>query len=109
MNALTNGRYNQFSVDVNATFSACVFLKVSIYTLEDASVFVLDSNSNNIDNRLISSISYAYASIDETTGQQINGTLTINFDDGSSIVVHDDVDVFWYQIHGITGSPIALV
>ena len=108
MNTINNGRYEQFNLDVNAAVRAAKFLKVSIFNDDAGNSYVSDSNSNDIREQLISSISYLYPSVDETSGQQVNGSLTLSFAEGSNIVLYDDVDNFWYVVDGITNAPTPL-
>ena len=108
MNALNNGRYTQFSEDINNIVMSARHIVVSIFEDDAETTFAVDSNSNVIDKKTINGISYCYPSVDEETGVNVNGSLTINFLDDSNIQIYDDERNLWYRLENISTAATPL-
>jgi hypothetical protein len=103
-----NMEYELLNHDINAAVSKGQLI-VSIYTDASGTIFAKDSNNNDINLRLVKNNSYTYPYMDPS-GNYVNGTFTMKFDDGSTFFNTDDNDIMdedplyglWYYIQGIS-------
>ena len=99
---MQNGEYAEFALDCTNALNTLFRLSVSLYSNDMGTVFVKDSNENDIDNRLVTSFSYEYPHIDISAGIPITGMMIITFDDGSTFSTGDEQNnIFWYSVNGI--------
>lgn len=105
IDALTNGEYPQYTVDINQALHSLGYARISIYMDASGTIFALDSNGNPISSRLITQTSYTYPYVD-ASDNTIDGTFTITFDDGS-FYFNTDVNnsAYWYSMQE-TGQSI---
>ena len=101
-NPMQNGQYAKFMNDATIALNTIYHLNISIYTDGSGSNFALDSSGNNIQDRLITNITYAYPYIDSDTLQYITGVMNIHFDDGTFFSNDDEhEESFWYSLQGM--------
>ena len=98
MIAINSSLYQQLLADINAVILQSERIVISIYSDENGSQFVNDTNGHPIDAQKFTSISYQYPTDLE------DGSLTINFDDGCSINIHDNTDNYYYNVAGVTNG-----
>lgn len=104
---IANGEYPLFIANLNNALNSIFILRISIYTVSDGSIFAKDNNGNDINNKLITSMSYAYPYIVSDTGQYVDGTMTLTFDDYSTFTNTDENNTaFWYSIDGYNNNVI---
>ena len=75
-------------------------VSINIYTDANATIFALDGNSP-IEDKKISKINTTGAYTIAATGQYINASMEIVFNDGSSFKLFDETEEHWYTIEGI--------
>jgi hypothetical protein len=104
---LTNGQYELIIDDINTTLIEGNPFRINIYTDASGTVFAKDSNSNDINDRLVITTIYTYAYVDNMNHMLVDGNFKVIFDDGSYIQ-NDDVheDIYWYSVVGVT--PIVI-
>lgn len=105
IDALTNGEYPQYTVDINQALHSLGYARISIYMDASGTIFALDSNGNPISSRLITQTSYTYPYVD-ASDNTIDGTFTVTFDDGSFYFNTDVTNsAYWYSMQE-TGQSI---
>ena len=90
--------YQQILADINAVILKSDRIMISIYSDENGTQFANDNEGHPIDAQKFTSISYQYPTDLE------EGSLTINFDDGCSINVNDNNDIYYYTVAGVTNG-----
>lgn len=101
-NPMENGEYAKFMNDATIALNTIYHLNISIYTDGSGSNFALDSSGNNIQDRLITNITYAYPYIDSETQLPVIGNMTMYFDDGTFFNENDNQhEIFWYSLQGM--------
>lgn len=72
---------------------------ISIFTDASGTVFALDSNSQIINNKLLTSTNYTFTYFDVQTSLQIDGHMIIGFSDGSTFDIYDiPAQGYWYSM-----------
>ena len=100
-NPMTNGQYAIFANDVTYALNHIGYFRVNIYTDASGLNIAKDSNNNDINDRLVISMSYTYPYVIEGTGELVFGEFTVQFDDGSTFSNGDDNEgAYWYSIVG---------
>lgn len=79
-------------------------VNLTVYT-NPAGTNIAIVNNKSIENLKIVKISSTNPYVDNETGSSVNGTITVDFEDGSHITSTDNVDSFWYTLHGIAFVP----
>lgn len=103
-NPTNNGHYDEFANDVTYAFNNIGYFKVFIYTDASGLTYAKDSNNNDINDRLVTSMSYMYPYVVEGTGQVVFGQFVIKFDDDATFSNGDDNEsAYWYAIEGESG------
>jgi hypothetical protein len=62
-------------------------------------------DGKNVSNKKVAKISCCQPHVDSKTGNNVNGSITVEFDDGSKITAVDNEDSFWYSLAGIAFVP----
>jgi hypothetical protein len=98
IDALTNGEYPQLTIDMNTALHTIGIIRVSVWSDASGTIFVPDSNNNDINNRTLISTSYTYPFID-ISGNIVEGTMTMTFDDNGTFT-NDDTNnqAYWYAV-----------
>lgn len=103
---LNTTTYTTINDDMNALLTSGAYSGVNITLYNDAGQTSIVSDAEGpIQNRKISQIGYVAAHVSPTNGQPVNGSVTINFTDGTSINAVDGVDNYWYSLQGIIFQP----
>jgi hypothetical protein len=104
---LDSGHYSLIIDDINTTLGEGNPFRINIYTDAAGTVFAKDSNSNDINDRLVITTIYTYAYVDNLNHVFVIGNFKVIFDDGSYIQ-NDDAheDIYWYSVVGVT--PIVI-
>ena len=98
---LEDDEYVQFMKDINTAVNVGPLI-VSIFTDASGTVFVKDSNGNDINLRLVKSTSYTYPYMDPE-GNWTSGIFEFTFDDGSTFSNNDLLNyLYWYYIQGVS-------
>jgi hypothetical protein len=98
---IDNGQYQLIIDDINSTLHNGNPFRINIYTDASGSIFALDSNGADINNRLVVLTMYRYPFIDDIQNIFFPGYFKIVFDDGS-YMENDDLHEtsYWYTIIG---------
>jgi hypothetical protein len=95
MSNITNGKYSEFTTDVQSLINKASRIYVTISSDESGANLVNDNNGNTISKKLIVSMNYTYP-------QNGNlGNYKIAFVDGSFITINDDDLNHWYVLEEI--------
>jgi predicted neutral ceramidase superfamily lipid hydrolase len=99
---MQNGEYEAFAFDCTNALNTLFKLSLSMYSDDMGTVFVKDSNGNDVNNRLVTSFSYEYPHINISDGLPVTGIMVITFDDGATFSTDDEHhNNFWYSIEGL--------
>jgi hypothetical protein len=90
--------YQQILADINSIILKGQRIYISLYTDATGSQFVSDNDGHLVDKKMFVSISYQYPT------NNVEGELTIKFNDGCFIKVNDNNDNFWYSVDGVTNG-----
>ena len=103
---LTLANYDEINKEMGSLLSTGKFIGVNFtaYTSPTASN-VATINNVAIKNLKIVKISCCQPHVDNKTGANINGSITIEFENGSNIVAFDNQDSYWYALEGIEFVP----
>jgi hypothetical protein len=101
--SINSSRYGPLLSEINALLPTGTRVIMTIYTNQDGSDIVSDSNGVAFENRIFSSISYQYPIDSEL------GFLTISFDNGTHIKINDDAVNYWYFIQQSSTGIMPLV
>jgi hypothetical protein len=105
IDALTNGEYLQYTLDINQALHSLGYARISIYMDASGTIFAVDNSGNPISSRLITQTSYTYSYVD-ASDNVIDGTFTVTFDDGSYYSNTDaNNGAYWYSMQE-TGPTI---
>ena len=101
-----NGQLEQPVTDMDTALHTIGYIKLSLYLDASGNTYVLDSNGNPINNRLVKSNSYTYPyPYVDNSGNLIDGFSIFEFDDNSTFSVYDDGhNSAWYSIYNVTTS-----
>jgi len=103
---LNTTTYSQINDEMNELLTSGAYSGVNITIYSDAGqTSIVNDQEGPIQNRKISQIGYVAAHVSPTNGQPVNGSITINFTDGTIIVAVDGVDNYWYSLQGIIFQP----
>ena len=106
-NLIANGEYELFIQHINEVLNTIYILKISIFISSDGNTFAKDTNNNDINKRLITTIAYSYPHIITETGEYVDGIMTLTFEDGSTFSNTDiNYGAFWYSIDGYNNNII---
>jgi len=94
MTSINNGKYTEFSADVNELISKAMHIYVTISSDNSGSVIVADNNGSPISKKLIVSMNYTYPS------NEVLGSYKITFSDNNFIVISDEDTTKWYILEG---------
>jgi hypothetical protein len=103
---LSLASYDQINSEMSEMLSTGKFIGVNLtaYTSPTATN-VVSFDGNNIYQKKVSKISCCKPYVDATTGENVNGSITVHFDDDSHITAVDNVDAVWYVLEGIAFVP----
>lgn len=99
--SITNGKYADFSADVQQLITNAAHIYVSIASNSDGSSLVQDNTGVSVSRRLITGMNYTYPTVDPTTGQQVLGNYKISFSDGTFFELGDNNTGNWYLLEGL--------
>jgi hypothetical protein len=99
--SITNGKYANFSADVQQLITNAAHIYVSISLNNDGSSLVHDNTGVSISKRLITAMNYTYPTVDPSTGQQLLGSYKISFSDGTFFELDDNNTSIWYLLEGL--------
>jgi hypothetical protein len=98
---LEDDEYVQFIKDINTAVNLGPLI-VSIFSDASGTIFVKDTNGNDINLRNVKSTSYTYPYVD-TSGNMTYGIFEFTFDDGSTFGNNDLLNyLYWYYIQGVS-------
>jgi len=102
---LTANQYDVINQTISQMLQSGAYTAVTITLYNDAAgSHMAADNEGFIKDRVISSITHTDPHNDET-GNPVNGSITLNFGDGSIIVCTDGVNEYYYQVGGIAYVP----
>ena len=94
--SINTTRYSKFISEVNTLLPTGTRVIIHMFSDQEGSVHMNDSNGSPINGKQFSSLSYHYP-IDDAVG-----CIHISFDDGSSFQMNDGVEGCWFTINGIS-------
>jgi len=99
---LNTNNYSKINNDITEIMRSGIYsgATISIYTDSAGTIFARDGIAQ-IEHKKISKINTTGAYTINATGENINASIEIVFDDGSSFKAFDEVDEYWYTIEGI--------
>ena len=104
-----DGEFTILIMDINAVLHSIGYVNINLYHDASGTLYIKDSNGNDISNRRIAETMYTYPYVNNVTNEPISGSLYLKFDDNSDIIltnydthtlVNNDFD-YWYYIEGI--------
>ena len=104
-----DGEFATLTMDINTSLHTLGYIRINIYHDASGTIFVKDSNGNDISNRLVKETKYTYPYVNNISNTTIDGTFTMTFDDNSTAtltdnetndMVNNDFD-YWYYIEGV--------
>lgn len=102
---LTDGEYTLVLNDSNTVLHTIGEIRMSLFVDASGTTFALDSNSNPIDKKLVTTTVYTYPYTD-ISGNTIPGYLTTTFSDGSTFGNNNLNDsAYWYTMEGLDKPP----
>lgn len=102
---LNTANYSTINNNMNALLTSGAYSGITISIFTDANCTnVASDEAGPILTRKISQIGYTAAHA-LANGQTQNGSLTLQFNDGTSLVAIDGVDNYWYQLQGVIFQP----
>lgn len=91
--------YEGINHDFDWTIHEMIPVLVSIFSDASGTVFALDNNGQNIDNKTIKSTNYTYTYFDTRSNLQVDGHMIIGFSDGSTFDIYDiPAQGYWYSM-----------
>jgi hypothetical protein len=99
---LTLANYNDINSQMGSLLSTGKFIGVNFtaYTSPVATNVAIVNNVP-IQNLKIVKISCSQPYVDPKTGANVNGSITVDFENGSNIVSVENKDSYWYTLEGI--------
>ena len=99
---LNTSNYKKLNSDITDIMRTGLYsgVTINIYTDAAATIFATDGNAP-IENKKISKVNTTGAYTITTTGENVNASIEIVFNDGSSFKVFDNIDEYWYTLEGI--------
>jgi hypothetical protein len=98
MATITNGKYANFSNEVNDFIQKAYHIYVNIANDPAGENPAIDSNGHQIVKKLLTGTNYTYPNQDAATGHYNLGNIKISFSDGSFFTVNDDNTSYWYLL-----------
>jgi hypothetical protein len=94
--------YSKINNDITDIMRSGLYsgVTISIYTDSAGTIFARDGTAP-IEHKKISKINTTGAYTINATGETVNASIEVVFDDGSSFKAFDDIDEYWYTIEGI--------
>jgi len=99
---LNTSNYSKLNADITDIMRTGQYsgVTISIYTDSAGTIFATDGSAP-IENKKISKLNTTGAYTITATGESINASIEVVFDDGSSFKAFDNIDEYWYKIEGI--------
>lgn len=99
---LNTNNYSKINNDITDIMRSGLYsgVTISIYTDSAATIFARDGNAP-IEHKKISKINTTGAYTINASGETVNASIEVVFDDGSSFKAFDNIDEYWYTIEGI--------
>jgi hypothetical protein len=102
---LTSENYSTINEEMNALLTSGAYAGINATIYNDAAKSSILSDANGpVQGRKITQITHV-ADHTNSLGQPVAGSVTIMFSDNTSITANDDVDSYFYELHGIIFQP----
>lgn len=102
---LTSENYSTINDEMNALLTSGAYAGINATIYNDANKTSIVSDEHGlIQNRKITQITHI-ADHTNSLGQAVAGSVTIMFSDNTSITALDDVNSYFYELHGIIFQP----
>lgn len=94
--------YSKLNTDITDIMRTGLYsgVTMSIYTDSSCTTFATDGSAP-VENKKISKINTTGSYTITITGETINASTEVVFDDTSSFKVFDTIDEYWYKLEGI--------
>jgi len=104
---LNPNNYSAINDEINTILTSGAYSGITITVFSDSAMQnVLTTNEGPIQNKTISQISHTATHIDNNS-LTVPATITLQFNDGTSVTAVDGVDSFWYLLTGVVFQPRA--
>jgi hypothetical protein len=99
---LNTNNYSKINNDITDLMRTGLYsgAMINIYTDSAGTIFARDGNAP-IEHKKISKINTTGAYTINATGEMVNASIEVVFDDGSSFKSFDTIDDYWYTIEGV--------
>jgi hypothetical protein len=99
---LNTNNYSKLNNDITDIMRTGLYsgVTMNIYTDSAGTIFANDGTAP-IEHKKISKINTTGAYTITSTGETVNASIEVVFDDGSSFKVFDMADEYWYTLEGI--------
>jgi len=99
---LDTNNYSKINNDITDLMRTGLYsgAMINIYTDSAGTIFARDGNAP-IEHKKISKINTTGAYTINASGETVNASIEVVFDDGSSFKSFDNVDEYWYTIEGV--------
>jgi hypothetical protein len=99
---LNTTNYSKLNADITEIMRTGLYsgVSINIYTDSAVTTLALDGNAP-IENKRISKVNTTGAYTIASSGEYVNASVEVVFDDGSSFKSVETVDEFWYTLEGI--------
>jgi len=99
---LNTNNYSKINNDITDLMRTGLYsgAMINIYTDSAGTIFARDGNAP-IEHKKISKINTTGAYTINASGEMVNASIEVVFDDGSSFKSFDTIDDYWYTIEGV--------
>jgi hypothetical protein len=99
---LDTNNYSKINNDITDLMRTGLYsgAMINIYTDSAGTIFARDGNAP-IEHKKISKINTTGAYTINASGETVNASIEVVFDDGSSFKSFDNTDEYWYTVEGV--------
>ena len=99
---LNTNNYSKINNDITDLMRTGLYsgAMINIYTDSAGTIFARDGNAP-IEHKKISKINTTGAYTINASGEMVNASIEVVFDDGSSFKAFDTIDDYWYTLEGV--------
>ena len=102
---LNPNNYTSINDEINTLLTSGAYSGITITVFTDSNqTTIANTGSGPVENKTISQISHTSLHANND-GQEVPATITLQFNDGTSITAVDGVDSYWYSLSGTVFQP----
>jgi len=102
MSSLNSVSYSTLTTEINNVLNSGALTKITLHS-DNLGTIMIDSDGNNIENKIIRKIDYTHPQFDSDSNQVANGFTIITFNDDTFLKFIDNEDTVWFSL---TAVPI---